>query len=253
MAISGAAASPNMGYHSSPLLTFLMTFFNARLGWWLANPGIPGRKMWREPGPKSALKSLLGEALGQTDDQNEYVYLSDGGHFENLGLYEMVLRRCKIIVVVDGGADPNYEFEDLGNAIRKIRVDLGISIHLDKPIHMTAGPSETNVHCATAEISYGCVDPGATAGTLIYIKPVLDQMQSIDVDHYYASHKEFPQEPTADQFFDEAQFESYRRLGLESIDRICAVNGRNALLLSNFHSHAMQHRGTGSKAIGTGC
>ncbi len=253
MGISGAAASPNMGYHSSPLMTFLMTFFNARLGWWLANPGIPGRKMWREPGPKSALKSLLGEAFGQTDDENEYVYLSDGGHFENLGLYEMVLRRCKIIVVVDGGADPTYEFEDLGNAIRKIRVDFGISIHLDKPIRMTAGLSQANVHCATAEISYACVDPGATPGTLIYIKPVLDDMQSIDVDHYYASHKQFPQEPTADQFFDEAQFESYRRLGLESIDRIFATQGRNPVLLTNFHAQAALHRGAGGKAVGIGC
>jgi hypothetical protein len=75
MAISGAAASPNMGYHSSSLMTFLMTFFNARLGWWLPNPGKAGKGLWREPGPKSALGSLLGEALGLTDDESSYVYL----------------------------------------------------------------------------------------------------------------------------------------------------------------------------------
>src|SRR5205807_2018364 len=124
MAISGAAASPNMGYHSSPLLTFLMTFFNARLGWWLANPGYPGEGLWSERGPRSALLSLFAEAAGETDDENQYIYLSDGGHFENLALYEMVLRRCMTIVVVDAGADPEYQFEDLANAIRKIRVDL---------------------------------------------------------------------------------------------------------------------------------
>ena len=110
MAISGAAASPNMGYHSSPLVTFLMTFFNARLGWWLPNPGAHGKGLWPERGPKSALGALLGEAFGLTDDENPYVYLSDGGHFENLGLYEMVLRRCHTIVVIDASADPNYEF-----------------------------------------------------------------------------------------------------------------------------------------------
>ncbi len=68
---------------------------------------------------------LLGELLGQTSNTNPYVFLSDGGHFENLGLYEMVARRCRRIVVVDAGCDPDYAFEDLGNAIRRVRIDLG--------------------------------------------------------------------------------------------------------------------------------
>ena len=245
MAISGAAASPNMGYHSSPLATFLMTFFNARLGWWLANPGLAGEGRWSERGPRSALKSLISEAFGQTDDENPYVYLSDGGHFENLGLYEMVLRRCDTIVVVDAGADPKYQFEDLANALRKIRVDLGVTIHFDKPLDMHSGIAQGNVHCAIGHIGYDCVDGSSSAnGTLIYLKPVLEPTLSVDLDQYHSAHSDFPQQPTADQFFDEAQFESYRRLGLETIDTICQKNyPRKPMTLAQFTTEANGHSG----------
>jgi hypothetical protein len=254
MAISGAAASPNMGYHSSPLLTFLMTFFNARLGWWLANPSFPGRKYWSDRGPKSALKSLFAEALGNTDDQNPYVYLSDGGHFENLGLYEMVLRRCDTIVVIDAGADPQYQFEDLANAVRKIRVDLGVTIHFDKPLKMQPGEVAGNLHCATATIGYDCIDGGnARRGTLIYIKPVLEPMLSVDLDQYHSAHPNFPQQPTADQWFDESQFESYRRLGLETIDSICENKfSRARMTLTDFVAEASAHK-TAAKRLRTQC
>src|SRR5262249_34639671 len=93
-AISGDAARPNMGYHSSPVLSAIMTFFNVRLGWWLANPGEKGQKYWKKGAPNNAIRPLLDEAFGRTTSVNQWVYLSDGGHFENLGLYEMVLRRC---------------------------------------------------------------------------------------------------------------------------------------------------------------
>ena len=130
LTISGAAANPNMGYHSSPIVGFLMTLFNVRLGWWLGNPGSPGARTWKRGGPRYAVGPLFSEAIGNTTDCYQYVNLSDGGHFENLGLYEMVLRRCKFILVVDAGQDFDYVFEDLGNAIRKIRIDLGIPIEI---------------------------------------------------------------------------------------------------------------------------
>ena len=85
LSISGAAASPNMGYHSSPAVTFLMTVFNARLGWWLGNPA---REKWCEPGPRSGFY-LFKELFGRTNANSKYIYLSDGGHFENLGVYEL--------------------------------------------------------------------------------------------------------------------------------------------------------------------
>ena len=126
VAISGAAVSPNMGYMmTSPAVRLLMTFFNVRLGWWLGNPGAPGDLTFKEASPRSILRPLLSEAFGQTDETSPYVYLSDGGHFENLGMYEMVLRRCRFIMVSDASTYPEYEYESLAQAIRKTRIDMG--------------------------------------------------------------------------------------------------------------------------------
>src|SRR5207244_4535223 len=130
--ISGAAASPNMGYHSSPLVTFILTLLNVRLGAWLGNPGKAGDHTFQLGYPKSSVQPIIDEAFGLTNDTSPYVYLSDGGHFENLGLYEMVLRRCHYIVVIDAGEDPQCSFADLGEAVRKIRIGLGISIEFDQ-------------------------------------------------------------------------------------------------------------------------
>ncbi|HYK00737.1 MAG TPA: patatin-like phospholipase family protein [Thermoanaerobaculia bacterium] len=225
--ISGAAASPNMGYHSSPALAFLLTLFNIRLGWWLGNPGPVGQKVYKMSHPGSNLAPMLAEAAGRTNDSYDWVYLSDGGHFENLGLYEMVLRRCHYIVLSDAGADPQFAFEDLGNAIRKIRTDLGVPIDIE---HMfmfprTAGGQEKEGrYVATATIRYTAVD-GATAknGTLIYIKPGVykDRYFPRDVYNYAQACTDFPHEGTGDQFFSESQFESYRALGRHAVNEIC--------------------------------
>lgn len=214
LAISGAAASPNMGYHSSSAVTFLLALFNIRLGWWLGNPGRAGSDTYRNASPNVSVGPLLAEAFGLTDSCHPYVYLSDGGHFENLGLYEMVLRRCHCILVVDAGCDPQLNFEDLGNAIRKIRIDLGIDIELNLDQIKRAADAKTSIrHHAIGLIRYDKVDANATAGTLIYLKPSLTGNEPSDVQDYAARHPSFPHEPTSDQFFDEAQFESYRRLG----------------------------------------
>src|ERR1019366_9431700 len=108
-----------MGYHSSPAIGFLVALLNVRLGWWLGNPGQEGAATFRMEGPGFAIWPLLSETFGLTTDAKPYVYLSDGGHFENLGLYEMVRRRCRFILVVDAGCDKDFAFEDLGNAVRK--------------------------------------------------------------------------------------------------------------------------------------
>jgi hypothetical protein len=127
MAISGAAVSPNMGYNSSPGVSFLMTLFNVRLGWWLGNPRS-GSTRYADTGPRIALRPFFMEMFGLTSEKEPWVYLSDGGHFENLGMYEMVRRRCRLIVVSDAGCDPDYLFDDLGNALRKLWIDLGVRI-----------------------------------------------------------------------------------------------------------------------------
>jgi hypothetical protein len=225
MAISGAAFNPNMGYNSSPLVTLLMTLFNARLGWWLPNPGWPLSQHLSGPrtqlylsknGPTFALASVVAEALGQTDDNRKWIQLSDGGHFENLGLYEMILRRCHCIVLVDAGADRQFQFEDLGNAIRKINIDLGIPVIFSNlgPESVSERIASTDRYCAIGRIEYCCVD-GADAppGYLIYVKPRLLGDEPRDISAYAAAHDAFPHESTANQFFNEAQFESYRHFG----------------------------------------
>jgi Patatin-like phospholipase len=228
MAISGAAVSPNMGYNSSPIVTFLMTLFNARLGWWLGNPGQAGNDTHERDSPRSTLPYLVDEALGATTDSDPYVFLSDGGHFDNLGLFEMVLRRCKYIVVCDATADGSYGFGDLGNAVRKIRIDLGIPIELTtKHIRAQAGESAGR-YCAAGTILYPEVDGYANpidyqsrCGRLLYIKPAVYDDCPPDVRNYRSEHNDFPHQSTVDQFFNESQFESYRALGRHAVGRMC--------------------------------
>jgi hypothetical protein len=229
LAISGAAANPDMGYHSSPVVGFLMTLFNVRLGWWLGNPGRCGDKTWRRAGPGYAVGPLFSEAIGNTTDRSKYVNLSDGGHFENLGLYEMVLRRCKLILVVDAAQDFEYVFEDLGNAIRKIRIDLGIPIDIRV---VSPKKSEGTVnHCAFGTINYSVVDGrGTTEGQLIYVKPLVSGDEPPDVSNYTAAHPEFPHEATTDQWFSESQFESYRLLGQHAVETICGKDWKPKVL-----------------------
>ena len=212
--ISGAAASPNQGYHSSPTIAMLMTLFNVRLGAWLGNPGAAGNKTFRHSGPKSPVFHVFKEAFGLTSDDSPYVYLSDGGHFENLGLYEMVLRRCHYIVVSDAGCDPKCQLEDLGNALRKIRVDLGIPITMHRFGIYSRDADKTGRYCAVGTIHYDKVD-GANArpGLLLYLKPAICGGEPQDIFNYKETSPCFPHEPTSDQWFSESQFESYRMLG----------------------------------------
>lgn len=221
--ISGAAASPNMGYHSSPAMTFLLTLFNARLGAWLGNPGDAGRSTWRKSDPLLGAAPLLREMFGRTTDVNPYVYLSDGGHFENLGVYEMVARRCRHIVVSDAGCDADYAFEDLGNAIRKIRIDLGIPIEFPNGVAIDAAHArQGNRHAAVGAIRYSAVDGDVEDGVLLYLKATLSGDEPVDVMNYAAVHADFPHETTANQWFGESQFESYRMLGLHTVDTLAA-------------------------------
>jgi hypothetical protein len=226
--ISGAAASPNQGYNSSPPLAFLLTMLNVRLGSWLGNPGVAGQESYRLGHPTSNLKPMFAELLGTTTDTYDWIYLSDGGHFENLALYEMVLRRCRYIVVSDGGCDPTFTFEDLGNAIRKIRTDLGVPIDLTEELEMFPRPKpgenlKGGSYVAKATIRYSAIDPNGVDGQLVYLKPSVYKDNNLPRDVYnYAQESEtFPHETTADQFFSESQFESYRALGRYVVNNIC--------------------------------
>lgn len=213
IAISGAAVNPNMGYHSSPAVTFLLTLFDARLGWWLPNPNHPMRPQ-ADSTPFFG-RWLIAEMLGRTHDGGKYVHLSDGGHFENLGLYELVRRRCRFILSVDAAADPARGFADLGNAVQKCRVDFGVDIHIDVSALRPRADGRSLRSCAVGSIDY----PDGSRGMLLYVKPTLTGEEPTDILHYASAHPSFPHEPTLDQYFDEAQFESYRRLGQDVMSR----------------------------------
>ena len=227
VAISGAAASPNMGYHSSPALAFLMTLFNVRLGWWMGNPGLAGTRSHEHRNPRFALMPLLREATGRANGNYPYVYLSDGGHFENLGLYELVQRRCHHIVISDAGADPDYAYDDLANAIRKVRVDLGIPIVVTHLGIIAPRDKKPGRYYALGRIDYAKVDPGEPdPGQFLYFKPVVYEGDvPRDVLNYARRFPPFPHEPTSDQFFTESQFESYRELGLHAIGQLAGRPG----------------------------
>jgi hypothetical protein len=244
LAISGAAASPNMGYHSSPLVTLLLALFNVRLGWWLGNPGAAGKETYQADGPRFAALPFLNEMFGRTTDEQDFVYLSDGGHFENLGLYEMIRRRCRCIVVSDAGQDPNYDFADLGNAVRKIAIDLGVYISFGELRNIKARSKDNSVikgaYFAIGEIDYKTAperspDPNATDietraaedarkdvtnGYILYIKPSYHGTESAGIVSYAAANAAFPHEPTFELFYGESQFESYRTLGFEIVDSV---------------------------------
>ena len=216
LSVSGAAASPAMGMYSSKARAFLLTLANARLGLWFGNPRDP--QTWQRSDPALGVGPIVRELLGLTTDANPYVYLSDGGHFENLGLWSMVVRRCGVIIVSDAGCDPDYTLADLANAMRRIRIDLGIPIEFDE-MHMSkAGQGCGNAHAALGTIRYSAVDgPGAPDGLLLYVKATLSGDEPVDIRNFAAEHPVFPHDPTGNQFFDEDRFESYRALGYHSI------------------------------------
>lgn len=212
ISVSGAAASPNMGYHTSPVVAFLLTLFNVRLGWWFPNPGMTSTA---SPSPRFSLRYLGAELFGGASDKSGFVMVSDGGHFENLAAYELVRRRCRLIVISDAECDPTLAFAGLGTLIRMCDVDFGTRITIDvtamQPDQITGWSGK---RWAAGRIEYG---DGAPDGTLIYLKASMTGKEDTAVLQYKASHGFFPHERTSNQFYREDQFESYRRLGQEVV------------------------------------
>ena len=229
VAASGAAVSSNMGMATrGASLAALMTVLNLRLGFWFGNPRKNAQLRKR---PTFAPSLLLLEGFSLTNENRQFVNLSDGGHFDNLGLYELIRRRCKFIIVLDAECDERYGFESLERVIRFARIDFDVHIDLDfQKIAPLSGESYAQAHWAVGSIDYSRVAPGAgrdrglsphgetKTGHLLYIKsslcaPDKNAHVSRDVLGYALRHPSFPHEPTSDQFFNEAQFESYRELG----------------------------------------
>jgi len=217
IAISGAAVSP--GNVSNPLVAALMLILNLRLGQWLPNPNKHPRTI---PNVISRMVDLF-----RVWKNRSYYFVTDGGVHENLGLVELLKRRCRLIVCVDAGCDPQHHFADLARAISDVRVHDGIRIiELDENDNghskafalpelrpCKSDQSEANgltkEHFKVGRILYA----NDEIGTLVYIKPSLSGDESIDLLHYRAMNKEFPHQSTADQFYDPTQVEAYRRIG----------------------------------------
>lgn len=156
VAVSAAAASPNMGTYTMPALTPLLTLLNARLGVWLPHPRLatPGSRpgllpRWRS---RPGARWLLTEALGGMDGSEPLIHLSDGGHLENMGAITLLRRRCKLVVVGDGEADPDAGFDGLGDLVRYARVDLGVEIDLDLDAFQPDGDGHARAHAAVGRI-----------------------------------------------------------------------------------------------------
>lgn len=228
MAISGAAVNPSSGCGGEgvtrqPFLSMLMGLLNIRLGYWAPNPNKHYLR-------RSAVPNFIWPGLWEVflrrnlSERSWLIQLTDGGHFENLGIYEMIRRKARLIIVCDAAADLDYTFGDLANATEKVRVDFGALIDIDNKKLQKLIPSKQLAHSElsdglyyadqgfiTANINYA----DKTQGKLIYIKATLIPSLTADIYGYKCQHPTFPHESTGDQFFDERQFEAYRELGYQ--------------------------------------
>jgi hypothetical protein len=227
MAASGAAISPNWGYHTSPAVAALLAIFNVRIGWWTGNPRR--KDSWNRYAPGAYY--LTAELLGSTDDSGEYVYLSDGGHFEDLGIYELVRRRMKYIIACDADSDPDYIFDDLANAVEKCRRDFGVEIDIDtSSIKPNKRSQVSKSHFAVGKITYPRI-PGEKddfTGVLVFFKSSLTGDESADILGQRSVNSRFPHDTTVNQFFNETQFEVYRALGEHMFDTLWEYHEQEA-------------------------
>ena len=221
MAISAAAAAPNMGTVTVRSLTFVMTLLNIRLNYWLPHPARTGaRHSWwaRATCGQPGLRYLLSEAFGNVDDRSAFINCSDGGHIENLAVYELLKRRCQTIVCVDGEADPSFSFFGLITLQRYAEIDLGARIEIDLSGIRANKRGRSEHHYALGTIRYS----DGEEGTFIYLKLSYSGDEPEYVHFYKAQSPVFPHESTGDQFFEETQFEVYRALGFHVADKIAA-------------------------------
>jgi hypothetical protein len=249
VSLSGAAFTPGLGSRTSLGLSGLLALANIRLGYWW-DSGISPRLRHTAHTGGSLLASVLPVQAYLFDEllarfhgpARQRWYLSDGGHFENTGAYELIRRRLPFIVVCDNGEDHDYQYEDLANLVRKARTDFDAEISFFSDDQLEAlhpdirgyfgvptfalGDSSAKgrpPHAMLAWIYYD--DPerqSAPASLLLVLKPSVSGDEPLDVLNYKEAHPAFPQESTIDQYFDEAQWESYRRLGEHIAQRVFA-------------------------------
>ncbi len=213
---SGAAIDPNMGFMQSSAFTALLVLLNLRLGMWIQNPKMSNGH-WVGATPADAWP-LFKELTGNTNDSDEFVHLSDGGHFDNSGVYELINRRCRYIIYSECSEDLNGASGNLAVLIRNVRRDFGIRIDIDTaPLQPDQSGISTS-HVAIGTIHYDDFqsqvhERDRIKGILVFIRGNLTGDEPPDILNYASVNKSFPHDPTLNQFFNEEMFESYRELG----------------------------------------
>jgi hypothetical protein len=226
IAASGAAVNPDSGAAGrgitrNRMVSFLLSFLNVRLGYWLPNPAARrwlGASFWPNLWVPGIRQGLMGRGLKESA---HFVEITDGGHFDNTALYELIRRRVRVIVLCEGGQDSDYQMEDLANAIERVRTDFGVHIRFEcqryplSEIRPPRKPANSLRGFAVGRIVYPLADGSTQDGALLYLQlsPIKDMPP--DTDSYWRRHSDFPNQSTMDQFFDEEQIEAYRELGLE--------------------------------------
>ncbi|WP_232458100.1 patatin-like phospholipase family protein [Burkholderia ubonensis] len=217
MAASGAATSPLMGPQTKHYQTFWLAMLNVRLGYWLKNPFHRFPNACGTPG----IIYLLSEMFGRIHEKGRYLNVTDGGHIENLGIYELLRRRCKYIVAIDGEHDPAMTFHALTTLQRLASIDLGISIEIDLDDLRLREDGLSRSHFQMCRIRYPeTATKSQGTGYLIYAKLSLTGNEGEFIRRYRMDEPAFPHHPTANQFFTEAQFEAYRSLGEHVGDKL---------------------------------
>lgn len=224
MALSGAAVSPQMGLKTTRYGSFWLTLLNLRLNLWLKNPRKKTRvrlfpNLW----------NLEKELSASATEKGAFVNISDGGHIENLGIYELLRRRCRFIVAVDGENDSAMTFHALTNLQRLAYIDHGIVIdaNLDDLRMGKDGLSRSHFRFCRIRYPSGKGDSGEEIGYLVYLKLSLTGNEGEFIRRYKFDEPTFPHHPTSNQFFTEVQFEAYRALGEHVGDKmfLTAITG----------------------------
>ena len=199
--MSGAAASPNMGLQHFAARRRAPDDVQRAPGVVVPESGRPERVC----PVRSASYYLVKELFGIADEKGHFINVSDGGHFENLGIYELIRRRCKVIIACDAECDsslvvrqPRQRGPHLRDRFRR-RASTSTS---SRSKQKESGTSRR--HCTVGRITYA----NGSQGYLIYLKSSISGDEDVGIAQYLAAHPEFPHEPTGDQFFAEDQFES---------------------------------------------
>jgi hypothetical protein len=221
IAMSGAAISPSMGKMGHRSLTFLMALANIRLGVWVPNPRWLGEwerdERLRNRNVRPRPSYLLRELFGLNRVGAKYLYVTDGGHYENLGLVELLRRGCTEVYCFDasGVGKGQAEFEQLGDAIALARSELGVEIHFDTDPEDLAPDKESRV--AKKDMAQGTITyPDGSSGTLVYVRNSITAAAPWDAKAYHKADPRFPHNPTVDQLYTDQKFEGYRVLGLRA-------------------------------------